>query len=65
MKNMEGKEYTHTLTKDAKLTCDGTTCTPEAMNAGKRIRVTTHKDDHTVATCVESLNKNAEFAHCS
>lgn len=65
MKNKEGKEYTHTLIKDAKLTCDGTVCTPEDMKAGKRIRVTTNKDDHTVATRIESLNKNTEFAHSS
>lgn len=65
MRNKEGKEYSHTLVKDVQLTCDGTACKPEDMKAGKRIRVVTRKDDHSVATCVESLNKNADFAHSS
>lgn len=65
MTNQEGKECSHTLATDAKLTCDGKVCKAEDLKAGKKIRVTTKKDDLSVATGIESLNKNAEFAQCS
>lgn len=65
MSNTEGKEYSKTLADDAKLTCDGTVCKAEDLKAGHKIRVTTKADDRTVATGIESLNKNAEFAQCS
>lgn len=62
VKNSEGKECTHTLAKDAKLTCDGNVCKAEDLKAGKRVRVTTKKDDQSVASGVESLNKHKEFS---
>lgn len=65
MTNHEGKECSHTLATDAKLTCDGKVCKAEDLKAGKKIRVTTKKGDLNVATGIESLNKNAEFAQCS
>ena len=65
MKNNEGKECSHTLATDAKLTCDGKVCKTDDLKAGKKIRVTTKKDDLSVATAIESLNKHAEFAQCS
>ena len=61
MKNKEGKQYSHTLTDDAKLTCDGTICKAEELKSGTRIRVTTKQNDRRVATSVEALSKNAEF----
>lgn len=64
MTNKEGKEYSHTLAKDAKLTCDGTACKAEDLTAGSKIRVTTKKDDRRVATGIECLDKNVEFAQC-
>lgn len=64
MKNQEGKEYSHTLAKDAKVCCDGTACQTDDLKVGSRIRVTTKKDDRNVATGVESLNKQTEFAQC-
>jgi len=64
MTNKEGKECSHTLAKDAKLTCDGTVCKAEDLKAGRRIRVTTKKDDRNVATGIESLDKLAAFAQC-
>ena len=63
--NKEGKECSHTLAKDAKLTRDGTVCKAEDLKAGNKIRVTTKKDDRNVATSIESLDKHAEFAKCS
>ena len=62
MKDAQGQEHSHTLTKDAKVTCDGTTCKSADLKAGNRIRVTTKKDDRKVATGIESLNKHSEFA---
>jgi hypothetical protein len=64
MTNKAGKEYPHTLATDAKLTCDGTVCKAEDLKAGSKIRVTTKPDDQNVATCIESLDKNAAFAQC-
>lgn len=66
MASRDGKEFSHTLAKDAELTCDGTVCKTEDLKAGRKIRVTTKKDDRNVATGIESLDKNAEFAErCS
>ena len=65
MTNKEGKEYSHTLAKDAKLTCDGSACKTDDLKAGRRIRVITKKDDRNVATSIEALDKHAEFAKCS
>jgi hypothetical protein len=64
MKGKAGKQYSHTVANDAKLTCDGTACKPEDLKAGSKIRVTTMKDDRRVATGIEALDKNAEFAEC-
>ena len=65
MTNKEGEEYTHTLAKDATVTCDGAVCKAEDIKAGRKIRVTTPKNDRKVATSIESLDKYAEFAKCS
>ena len=66
MKNKDGKECSHTLAKDAKLTCDGDTCRTEALKPGRQIRVTTKKGDRNIAAGVECLNKQATFAQpCS
>ena len=62
MANKEGKERTHWLTMDAKLTCDGTVCKADDLKAGRKIRVTTKKDNRDEATGVESLDKHTEFA---
>ena len=64
MTNKEGKEYSHTLAKDAKLTRDGAVCKAEDLKAGNKIRVTTKKDDRNVATGIESLEEKAECAQC-
>ena len=65
MSSKDGKEHSHKLAQDAKLTCDGKVCQAEDLKAGRTIRVTTKEDDRYVATRVESLDKNAEFAQCS
>jgi hypothetical protein len=62
MKNHEGKECSHTLAKDAKLTRDGMRCSPADLKVGSRSRITTKKDDRNVVTGIESLEKHTEFA---
>ncbi len=50
----QGKEHCHTMAKDAKVTCDGKASKAADLKAGTDVRVTTHNDDKTVATAVES-----------
>lgn len=65
MTNKEGKECSHTLAKDAKITSDGTASKEDHLLAGNKIRVTTKNDDRNVATCIEALDKHTEFAKSS
>ncbi len=65
MSSQAGTESSHTLAADAKLTCDGMVCQAEDLKAGNKIRVTTKKDNRNVATGIESLSQQAEFAQCS
>ena len=62
MTGCDGKEHSHTVAADAKVTCDGTACRTEDLKAGAKIRVTTKTDDKNVATKIESLDKQAKFA---
>lgn len=64
MSSKAGTEYRHTLAEDAKLTCDGAVCQPDALKPGRQIRVTTQQGDRHVLSGIESLNKNAAFADC-
>ena len=64
MRNKDGKEFSHLLAADAKLTCDGIVCKPADLKAGNQVRVTTKADDRNLATCVDSLDKTDEFAEC-
>jgi len=50
----EGKQHCHTMAKDAKVTCDGKDAKAADLKAGTDVRVTTQKDNRTVATAVES-----------
>jgi hypothetical protein len=50
----EGKHHCHTVAKDAKVTCDGHASKAADLKEGTNVRVTTHKDDKSVATAVES-----------
>jgi hypothetical protein len=62
MSNKAGKNHSHTLAKDAILTCDGKSCKAEDLKAGCKVRVTTKDDDRTVATLIESLDRHAEYS---
>jgi hypothetical protein len=52
----KGKEHTHTLSADAKVTdIDGKNCKLADLQKGQRIRVTTKEGDKKTATRVEAL----------
>lgn len=50
----DGKQHSHTVTKDAKVTCDGKASKTADLKVGTPVRVTPHKDDKSKATAVES-----------
>ncbi|MBX3435239.1 MAG: hypothetical protein KF847_18120 [Pirellulales bacterium] len=62
MKSREGQETERTMTDDVKVTCDGTACQAGDLKSGKRIRVTTMKNDSRLATKVDALDRLAVFA---
>lgn len=62
MTNKEGKEHTHTVAADAKLTLDGKACKAADLKLGLKIRVTCTGADQKVATRIEAIDKNADFA---
>ncbi len=59
----EGKQHSHTIAKDAKVTCDHQPSKAADLKAGTHVRVTPHKDDKSVATAVESGKHISEPAH--
>ena len=62
MSNADGKEHQHTVTEQAKVTCDGKACKLSDLKAGMKIRVTTKASDLKAATKIEALDKNVDFA---
>ena len=62
MTSNEGKEHSHTLARDVKLTLDGKACKAADLKAGTRIRVSTQGADKSVASRIEGLDKNPDFA---
>jgi Ni/Co efflux regulator RcnB len=61
MTGKDGKEHSHTLSADAKVTCDSKACKAEDLKPGQKIRVTTKKGDTQTAVKVEALDKNEQF----
>ena len=57
----KGKEHSHTMAKDAAMTVDGMACKAEHLKAGMKIRVTTDKNDASVATRVDAIHQETEF----
>ncbi len=62
MTDKDGKEHSHSVLTDTKVTLDGKACKTEDLKAGMKIRVTTKKTDEKVAVEIEAIDKNAEFA---
>ena len=63
MKGKGGKEHSHALAADAKVTLDGKASKTADLKAGMKIRVTTKHDDKKMATHVEALDKHEMFAN--
>lgn len=61
MTNNDGREYSYTLTADARLTLDGKVCKAADLKRGTRLRVTTQGEDERMANHVEAVDKNPEF----
>jgi hypothetical protein len=62
MKDQDGKEHSHMLSDDAKMTLDGKTCWAQDLKAGMDIRVTTNRADEKVANRIEAIDKDGKFA---
>ncbi len=59
----EGKTHSHTIAKDAKVTCDGKDIKAAELKAGTPVHVTRHKDDKNVATAIDSGKHIAAAGH--
>jgi GH24 family phage-related lysozyme (muramidase) len=65
MTSKEGKEHSHALAANVKVTCDGKACTAADLKPGMRIRVTTDTADRHAAARIEALDKDTAFASSS
>jgi hypothetical protein len=61
MTSKEGKEQSHPLAANVKVTCDGKACTAADLKAGMRIRVTTDTAAPHAAARIEALDKDVAF----
>lgn len=62
MMNEDGKEHSHSVSAETKITCDGKVCKASDLKSKMKIRVTTKKTDKDAATVIEAIDKNADFA---
>ena len=60
-KDPQGKEHIHTMARDAAMTVDGMACKAEHLMAGMKIRVTTDKNDASLATRIDAIHRETEF----
>lgn len=65
MTNQEGKEHSHALLANVKVTCDGKNCTAADLKPGMRIRVTLDPADRNAAARIEALDQHLAFANGS
>jgi hypothetical protein len=59
--SVDGKEHTHTVAADAKVTCDGKNCKLNDLKPGQRVRVWTAKDDAKAALKIAAIDKDKDF----
>ena len=59
--SVDGKEHTHDVAADAKITCDGKACKLDDLKPGQRIRVWTAKGDEKNALKIVALDKDKDF----
>lgn len=65
MTSKEGKEHSHPLAANAKVTCDGKSCSAQDLKAGMKIRVTMDTADRHAAARIEALDKETAFPSTS
>jgi hypothetical protein len=58
MEDKNGKEHSHDVATNAKISCDGKECKLSDLRSGTRIRVTT--DDQNRATRIEAFTKSSD-----
>lgn len=61
MTDKDGKEHTHTLAPNARISCDGKMCKLDDLKPGQKIRVTTERGNKEVAVKIEALDKDKDF----
>lgn len=59
--SVDGKEHTHNVAADAKITCDGKNCKLDDLKPGQRIRVWTAKGDTKTAMRIDAIDKDKDF----
>src|SRR5262249_34984145 len=57
MTGADGKEHSHAVAADAKISCDGKECKLEDLKKGTKIKVFTKKGDKTIAVRIEGQTK--------
>lgn len=58
----EKQQHSFSVANDAYVCCDGVTCGIEKLKVGGRIRLTVCANDKHVATIIESLANQSDFA---
>jgi hypothetical protein len=58
-----GKEHSHALTKEVKVTCDGKVCKSSDLKPGMKIRVSSESEAPHTVTQIEAIDKNLKFAN--
>lgn len=61
MTGRDGNEYSHILSPDVKLSCDGERCEWNAMKPGCKIRVTTRSENSQTVVRIEAIDKQELF----
>jgi hypothetical protein len=61
MTDKDGKEHSHALAANVKVTCDDKACTVADLKAGMRIRVTADTTSRQAASKIEALDKDQDF----
>ena len=62
MATLEGREYSFSVATDAYVCRDGVICLVEELALGSKIRLITKADNINVATKIEALDQQVDFA---
>jgi hypothetical protein len=57
MKDKDGKEHSHTIAPDAKITCDGKECKVEDLKPGYKLKVTMKEDQPNTVAKIEATKE--------